>query len=371
MANARGIHRGEVIFISSELKHNLFAYATSELSQDAFLCWLFSYAMDDEEANSAPELQQCARNMLNAFASYAVSDKCVVTCVLRQYQNIDVLLRVRDGERKCVFIIEDKVGAREHGNQLVRYKQNIENSDEFMGCQIYCVYYKAGLQNELYDVNKAGYKAFTRNEILNLLKPYAKRIQNDVFQAYYLKLKYDDDDARRYGTQLAGEWEYPQIEAFLNDIAHMPDLGMAFEYGYVSNPSGGFLGMWTKSDTLINNTVGGVNLYIQLEFRPKDLRICLKADIPNAQAKESANEFLDAYIRGTDWSSSALHKLGLTRPHRLRGAQHMTIGFFPPSLDDICKASADELIEAIKNAIRIFPLIAARLTESAARNAYT
>ena len=29
------------------LKNNLFNYATSELSQDAFLCWLASYALEE------------------------------------------------------------------------------------------------------------------------------------------------------------------------------------------------------------------------------------------------------------------------------------------------------------------------------------
>lgn len=36
-------------FAKNELKNNLFEYATSELSQDAFICWLASYAHEEAE----------------------------------------------------------------------------------------------------------------------------------------------------------------------------------------------------------------------------------------------------------------------------------------------------------------------------------
>ena len=47
------------------LKNNLFNYATSELSQDAFLCWLASYTLEDAEPDDA--LRSCAREMLELF----------------------------------------------------------------------------------------------------------------------------------------------------------------------------------------------------------------------------------------------------------------------------------------------------------------
>ena len=41
------------------LKNNLFNYATSELSQDAFLCWLASYALEDAEPRCGPVPKKC------------------------------------------------------------------------------------------------------------------------------------------------------------------------------------------------------------------------------------------------------------------------------------------------------------------------
>ena len=49
------------------MKNNLFCYATSELSQDAFLCWLVSFAL--EGAKSDVALQVCSREMLNVYDS--------------------------------------------------------------------------------------------------------------------------------------------------------------------------------------------------------------------------------------------------------------------------------------------------------------
>ena len=45
---------------------NLFRYATSELSQDAFICWLMSYAKIANE-NENPEITKCALDFLHAI----------------------------------------------------------------------------------------------------------------------------------------------------------------------------------------------------------------------------------------------------------------------------------------------------------------
>ena len=44
-------------------KNNLFAYATSELSQDAFIAWLMSFAMKEFEGKDVL-LTKCAREVI-------------------------------------------------------------------------------------------------------------------------------------------------------------------------------------------------------------------------------------------------------------------------------------------------------------------
>lgn len=72
------------------LKNNLFNYATSELSQDAFLCWLASYALEDAEPDDA--LRSCAREMLELFVPELKGRPFTLTDVERQVWHIDALL---------------------------------------------------------------------------------------------------------------------------------------------------------------------------------------------------------------------------------------------------------------------------------------
>lgn len=72
------------------LKNNLFNYATSELSQDAFLCWLASYALEDAEPDDA--LRSCAREMLELFVPEFNGRPFTLTDVERQVWHIDALL---------------------------------------------------------------------------------------------------------------------------------------------------------------------------------------------------------------------------------------------------------------------------------------
>ena len=67
------------------MKNNLFNYATSELSQDAFLCWLASYALEDA-------LRSCAREMLELFVPEFNGRPFTLTDVERQVWHIDALL---------------------------------------------------------------------------------------------------------------------------------------------------------------------------------------------------------------------------------------------------------------------------------------
>lgn len=72
------------------LKNNLFNYATSELSQDAFLCWLASYALEAAEPDDA--LRSCAREMLELFVPEFNGRPFTLTDVERQVWHIDALL---------------------------------------------------------------------------------------------------------------------------------------------------------------------------------------------------------------------------------------------------------------------------------------
>ena len=80
-------------------KNNLFAYATSELSQDAFISWLMSFAMKEFEGKDVL-LTKCAREVIKIFYPDMKDDE-YVTDIRKQYLNIDILVKIGD---KCVII---------------------------------------------------------------------------------------------------------------------------------------------------------------------------------------------------------------------------------------------------------------------------
>ena len=51
---------------------NLFKYATSELSQDAFICWLMSHALIGNK-NADPILAKCAKEFLSKMVGKEVA----------------------------------------------------------------------------------------------------------------------------------------------------------------------------------------------------------------------------------------------------------------------------------------------------------
>ena len=75
-------------------RNNLFHFATSELSQDAFLGWLLSFAMKEHGQEDAA-LTQCARALLKKMYKGMKPDESV-TSVELQKDNIDVLVTMGD-----------------------------------------------------------------------------------------------------------------------------------------------------------------------------------------------------------------------------------------------------------------------------------
>ena len=106
-------------------KPNLFSYATSELSQDAFICWLLSWA-SPEYKDSDVDLYECATGLIKVFfEKHKLNAPPTIEQVevRKQDNNIDVLCIIN---LKYPIIIEDKTGTKYHSNQLSRYLEDIK-----------------------------------------------------------------------------------------------------------------------------------------------------------------------------------------------------------------------------------------------------
>lgn len=105
-------------------KPNLFNFATSELSQDAFLCYLFNFAKEEYKEN-------IKEYELANFILRELLKKCNLEIpkienldIKKQFYGIDILLIINE---KTFIIIEDKTNTNERENQLEGYKKKKRN----------------------------------------------------------------------------------------------------------------------------------------------------------------------------------------------------------------------------------------------------
>ena len=106
-------------------KPNLFDYATSELSQDAFICWLLKWS-NPEYIEVSKELHLCGTEIIKTFFNkHNVEFPQTIESVevFKQNKNIDVLCIVNS---IYPIIIEDKTTTVEHSDQLTRYFEDIK-----------------------------------------------------------------------------------------------------------------------------------------------------------------------------------------------------------------------------------------------------
>lgn len=153
--------------MSGDERRNLFTYATKELSQDAFLMWLFNN-YDDEKVGPV------AYALLQKFCNLAKDEKIRALETKAQWKDIDISVWFEtDKNKKYTLFIEDKVDSGEH-NQLEKYNGHIKE-EEKKGKEVYKVYYKPGYlyDDEIDRVEKAGWKWFSFDMICKMLKPVA------------------------------------------------------------------------------------------------------------------------------------------------------------------------------------------------------
>ena len=162
---------------------NLFDYATSELSQDAFICWLVACA-----AKATGDLQKCGlefvRTLFRTGASNRTGgvpvlgpdgepirhngpcDVSDVSCPCSQYNKIDVYFQAKVDGKRVSFIIENKKDGSVHSDQLARYLKAAIR-DEKEEDLIKPVYFKTGyvFSDEREAVERDKYSVFRAEDL--------------------------------------------------------------------------------------------------------------------------------------------------------------------------------------------------------------
>ena len=133
--------------------NNLFSFATSELSQDAFFCWSLNWLAVKEDTDDP--YYKYGKAMLDLFLGENKKDIYKEVIVLKQFNRIDVLVLFKDNQdNQYALIIEDKTNTSEHNEQIEKYKNQLNDAlskDENIGYknlpgnQIYTAYVKTGI----------------------------------------------------------------------------------------------------------------------------------------------------------------------------------------------------------------------------------
>lgn len=196
------------------IRNNLFSFATSELSQDAFICWCLNWFND----GSKPVLQEMAKKIIFKLTNVKefVVKKIVSVDIFRQFSRkvkvdnksihvkIDVLVIVNND---IAVIIEDKTYSNEHDQQIERYKKGLQEiyKDKQLS-KIITVYWKTGVYNDWDKVTVAD-KKITGEDVKGLLADYVNEseIIKDYFDCLEANLQWQEEH-KKYWLPLGVPW---------------------------------------------------------------------------------------------------------------------------------------------------------------------
>ena len=191
-----------------EERPNLFDYATSELSQDAFLCWLLSWA-DHSYAKVDSTLHQTAIEFLRSIGSKFEIDAfdgapALQVEVLRQHYGIDILALISVGINKYALVIEDKINSTMQNEQLARYRKTAQ--EQFSDHQQLRIYLKTGEVSHAAKAKEDGYAVYSRTDLLNVLGGNVKKTEDSILRDYYQHWRLIDDEYQEFRTKPIDEW---------------------------------------------------------------------------------------------------------------------------------------------------------------------
>ncbi|WP_157800905.1 PD-(D/E)XK nuclease family protein [Bacillus solitudinis] len=297
LENARDIHA------ECSDPPNLFQFATSELSQDAFLCWLMLWGEPRHRSLDRPLHEAAVEFISTIFINHNVPVPLVREIeIKRQFKSLDILAVINN---TYAILIEDKTYTKDHSNQLTRYRDAVKKV--YPNLIQLPVYYKIADQSHYRPINEAGFLPFKRDMMLCILKAGKERgVENTIYLDYYHHLKKIDDSIVAYRTKPLVDWDDYAWQGFYREI----QKELEGDWGYVANPSGGFWGFWWTAKNL-------QKYYMQLEHK----RLCVKVSVEEGEDKKQ--------LRTTTMRDvlqlSEQQNLQLQKPSKMGSGKTMTI----------------------------------------------
>lgn len=170
---------------------NIFEYATNELSQDAFICYLLAFGKEEYKDDFPQEYAQ-AHEFLHQ-CGVPVGEE--ITKIRRQDLHIDILVETT----RSFLIIEDKIGTDEHNNQIINYVKSLlaANQSSISGKKIRVCYCKTSDYIGGYVtpcetlLPQENCRSLTALDLMNILQKY--RSNNLIFRSFVQRIKSVDE----------------------------------------------------------------------------------------------------------------------------------------------------------------------------------
>lgn len=220
---------------------NLFNYATSELSQDAFLAWLIEWGSLKNQLLD-PHLNECAVSFIQHLLGKEKSFSIEEVKVWKQWKNIDVAAMVNG---KYFLVIEDKKGSWDHSDQLNRYAKISRDVHKETDVEVVLNYFKMEEQGNYDTLKDSGFHRFERKTMLSILSDYMNNTEdskrNNIVVDYYENLKELDRKIKSYKYLPLNKWGYYSWQGFYTKLQEELQTG---SWNKVPNRSGGFMGFW-------------------------------------------------------------------------------------------------------------------------------
>ncbi len=278
-------------------QNNIFKYATSELTQDAFICWLLSH-LTTECYNIDEHIRAVAFEIMSEIfgsVGIVIDNDFRIDEIKTQYKKIDVLLSANGYK----IIIEDKTFTDTHSNQINRYK-NALIEEGINADKIICVFYKIIEQAEKENVDYQ----FDRVKLLEIFRKYSENIENPIFIDYLEYLESIESEVNSYKNSQIKDWSN---RAYIGFFEHLRKEVLNGDgcWSYVANFDGGFMCLWINN-ILSHSDLDRIgfekelikDLYLQFEPKLNKSAISVKYSVENTkEISEDKKEIVLEYKR--------------------------------------------------------------------------
>ena len=275
---------------------NFFRFASSELSQDAFILWLLEWANPNPEYIQADnELHKAAQAFVRLLLLPDDSKEDLQISSIEcqnQDNNIDVLALIKDiNNKQYAVIIEDKTDTTVHDNQLIRYSKDVKK--RYNDYELHCVYFKTGNESK-HSLNKIEseykkdkwvnthnpiFKMVLRDDILRVLEPCKSSIKNLIFSDFVENLDRIQKWTASYKREnkIVNEWGNTAWQGYYMELENVLNMGTwcCAQGKPIINKKGNKISPWEFSLPLLSiEEYDTIQLYLHLELR--NLRIKAK-----------------------------------------------------------------------------------------------